>query len=130
MLFSDDEVNNPHVFSPIAPDGLEENVYVDVVAEVAQSLSQLTSEGHATRSSAMLTIVNEVLGETNGTDIDGAMEIVLFMSGVISQMTTSMNHQWPGKGSELLSACCEIHLSGLSDPQPYWGSPSGGASEN
>ncbi|MEI8323204.1 MAG: hypothetical protein WCG49_08860 [Actinomycetes bacterium] len=125
MLFSDDEVNNPHVFHPISPDGLEENMYVGVVATVAQSLSQLSSEDHATRSSAMLTIVNEVLGETNGTDIDRAMEIVLFMSGVIGQMTTSMNHQWPGKGSELLNACSELHLSAMQEVQPYWGSPTG-----
>ena len=125
MLFSDDEVNNPHLFSPVAPDGLEENMYVDVVAKVAQSLSQLSSEDHATRSSAMLTIVNEVLGETDGTDIDRAMEIVLFMSGVIGQMTTSMNHQWPGKGSELLNACSEMHLLAMQEVRPYWGSPKG-----
>ena len=125
MLFSDDEVNNPHVFSPIAPDGLEENMYVGVVAMVAQSLSQLSSEDHAIRSSAMLTIVNEVLGETNGTDIDRAMETVLFMSGVIGQITISMNHQWPGKGSELLNACSEMHLLAMQEVQPYWGSPTG-----
>jgi hypothetical protein len=124
-LFSDDEVNNPHRFNPIAPDGLEENMYVGVVATVAQSLSQLSSEDHATRSSAMLTIVNEVLGETNGTDIDRAMEIVLFMSGVIGQMTTSMNHQWPGKGSELLNVCSEMHLLAMQKVRPYWGSPTG-----
>ena len=125
MLFSDDEVNNPQVFNPVAPDGLEENMYVGVVATVAQSLSQLSSEDHAIRSSAMLTIVNEVLGETNGTDVDRAMEIVLFMSGVIGQMTTSMNHQWPSKGSELLNACSEMHLSAMQEVQPYWGSPTG-----
>lgn len=123
MLFSEDEVNNPHVFHPIAPDGLEENVYVSVVATVAQSLGQLSSEDHATRSSAMLTIVNDALGETNGADIDRAMEIVLFMSGVIGQMTTSMNHQWPGKGSELLNACSEMHLLDMQEVRPYWGSP-------
>lgn len=125
MLFSDDEVNNPHLSNPVVPDGLEENMYVDVVATVAQSLGHLSSEDHATRSSAMLTIVNEVLGETNGTDVDRAMEIVLFMSGVIGQMTTSMNHQWPGKGSELLNACSEMHLSVMREVQPYWGSPAG-----
>ena len=125
MLFSDDEVNNPHLFSRVAPDGLEENMYEGVVATVAQSLSQLSSEVHDTRSSAMLTIVNEVLGETNGTDVDRAMEIVLFMSGVIGQMTTSMNHQWPGKGSELLNACSEMHLLAMQEVQPYWGSPMG-----
>jgi hypothetical protein len=125
MLFSDDEVNNPYVFNPIAPDGLEENVYVSVVATVAQSLGHVSSEDHATRSSAMLTIVNEVLGETDGTDTDRAMEIVLFMSGVIGQMTTSMNHQWPGKGSELLNACSEMHLLAMQEVQPYWGSPTG-----
>ena len=100
-------------------------MYVDVVAAVAQSLSQLSSEDHATRSSAMLTIVNEVLGETDGTDIDRAMEIVLFMSGVIGQMTTSMNHQWPGKGSELLNVCSEMHLLAMQKVRPYWGSPTG-----
>jgi hypothetical protein len=105
-------------------------MYVGAVAKVAQSLRQLSSEDHQTRSSAALSIVNEALGESNGTDIDRAMEIVLFMSGVIGQMTTRMNHQWPGKGSELLSACCEVHLSGLSEPQPYWGSPCVGPSEN
>lgn len=125
MLFSEDEVNNPHVFKSLAPDGLEENVYVSVVATVTQSLSQLSSEDHATRSSAMLTIVNEVLGETNDTDIDRAMEIVLFMSGVIGQMTTSMNHQWPGKGSEFLNACSEMHLLAMQEVRPYWGSPTG-----
>jgi hypothetical protein len=125
MLFSDDEVNNPHMFDSLAPDGLEENIYVGVVAMVAQSLSQLSSEDHAVRSSAMLTIVNEVLGETDGTDIDRAMESVLFMSGVIGQMTTSMNHQWPGKGSELLNACSEMHLLAMQEVQPYWGSPTG-----
>ena len=125
MLFSDDELNNPHLISSMAPDGLEENVYVDVVAEVAQSLGQLSSQDHATRSPAMLTIVNEVLGETNGTDIDRTLEIVLFMSGVIGQMTISMNHQWSGKGSELLNACSEMHLLAMQEVQPYWGSPMG-----
>ena len=125
MLFSDDEVKNPHVFGPVAPDGLEENMYMGVIATVAQSLSQLSSEDHATRGSAMLTIVNEVLGETNGTDVDRAMEIVLFMSGVIGQMTQSMNHQWPGKGSELLNACSEMHLLTMQEVRPYWGSPTG-----
>ena len=100
-------------------------MYVGLVATVAQSLSQLSSEDHATPSSAMLTIVNEVLGETNGTDIDRAMEIVLFMSGVIGQMTTSMNHQWPGKGSELLNACSEMHLFAMQEVQPYWGISTG-----
>lgn len=52
-------------------------MYVEVVATVAQSLGHLSSEDHDTCSLAMLTIVNEVLGETNGTDIDKAIEIVL-----------------------------------------------------
>ena len=130
MLFSEDEINNPYSYSPLVPDGLEQNAYAHTVAAVARSLHQLSSEVHQTRSSAVLSIVNEVLGDMGDTDTDRSVEIALFMAGVIGQMTSTLNHQWPGKGSELLSACCEVHLSELSDPQPYWGSPSGGASEN
>ena len=125
MLFSEDEINNPHSYSPLVPDGLEQNAYAHTVAAVAHSLQQLSSEDHQTRSSAALSIVNEALGESNGTDIDRAMEIVLFMSGVIGQMTTRMNHQWPGKGSELLKACSEMYLSAIQEVQPYWGSLTG-----
>ena len=130
MLFSEDEINNPHAYSPLVPDGLEQNAYAHTVAAVAHSLQQLSSEDHQTRSSAALSIVNEVLGDMGGTDTDRSVEIALFMAGVIGQMTSTLNHQWPDKGSELLSACCEVHLSGLSEPQPYWGSPCVGPSEN
>jgi len=130
MLFSEDEINNPYSYSPLAPDGLEQNAYALTVAVVAHSLHQLSSEDHQTRSSAALSIVNEVLGNMGDIDTDRSVEIALFMAGVIGQMASTLNHQWPDKGSELLSACCEVHLNGLSGPQPYWGSPQGGACEN
>ena len=88
---------------------------------MAYSLRQLCSEDHETRSPAALSIDNEVLGDMGGTHTDRSVEIALFMAGVIGQMTSSLNHLWPHKGSELLSACCEVHLSGLSDPPAILG---------